>query len=99
MAKPPFPWIGGKEKIAPYILQTFPAKLARFAFPKQEPSRYARIFSFCIAISFPGPLSRSRRSNQRKKKGPLFPVREYGPLVYCFACFVLLERSPFCVLL
>ena len=34
-----------------------------------------------------------------KKKGPLFPVREYGPLVYCFACFVLLERSPFCVLL
>ena len=24
MAKPPFPWIGGKEKIAPYILQLFP---------------------------------------------------------------------------
>jgi len=33
MAKPPFPWIGGKEKIAPYILQTFPAKLAQYVEP------------------------------------------------------------------
>ena len=33
MAKPPFPWIGGKEKIAPYILQTFPPKLAQYVEP------------------------------------------------------------------
>ena len=33
MAKPPFPWIGGKEKIAPYILQTFPVKLAQYVEP------------------------------------------------------------------
>ena len=33
MAKPPFPWIGSKEKIAPYILQTFPAKLAQYVEP------------------------------------------------------------------
>ena len=33
MAKPPFPWIGGKEKIAPYILQTFPPKLVQYVEP------------------------------------------------------------------
>lgn len=30
MAKPPFPWIGSKEKIAPYILQLFPPKLTQY---------------------------------------------------------------------
>ena len=30
MAKPPFPWIGGKEKIAPYSLQIFPPKLKQY---------------------------------------------------------------------
>ena len=34
MAKPPFPWIGGKEKIAPYILQLFP--------PTEAGTPYAR---------------------------------------------------------
>ena len=33
MAKPPFPWIGGKEKIAPYILQLFPPKLKQYVEP------------------------------------------------------------------
>ena len=33
MAKPPFPWIGSKEKIAPYILQVFPPKLAQYVEP------------------------------------------------------------------
>ena len=33
MAKPPFPWIGSKEKIAPYILQLFPPKLAQYVEP------------------------------------------------------------------
>ena len=32
--------------------------------------------------SFPGPLSRSRRSNQCKKEGAAFPHPENGPLVY-----------------
>ena len=33
MAKPPFPWIGSKEKIAPYILQLFPPKLTQYVEP------------------------------------------------------------------
>ena len=33
MAKPPFPWIGSKEKIAPYILQLFPPKLMQYVEP------------------------------------------------------------------
>ena len=33
MAKPPFPWIGSKEKIAPYILQLFPPKLTQYVDP------------------------------------------------------------------
>lgn len=33
MAKSPFPWIGGKEKIAPYILQLFPPKLKQYVEP------------------------------------------------------------------
>ena len=33
MAKPPFPWIGGKEKIAPYILQLFPPNLTQYVEP------------------------------------------------------------------
>ena len=31
--KPPFPWIGSKEKIAPYILQLFPPKLTQYVEP------------------------------------------------------------------
>ena len=33
MAKTPFPWIGSKEKIAPYILQLFPPKLTQYVEP------------------------------------------------------------------
>ena len=33
MAKPPFPWIGSKEKIAPYILQLFPPNLTQYVEP------------------------------------------------------------------
>ena len=52
--------------------------LERFAFPKQEPSRYARIFSFCIVISFPGLYSR-RKGQCAKKKGPLSPSGNTAP--------------------
>lgn len=35
-----------------------------------------------------------------KKKGPLFPIRVYGLLTYCFLfCPVLIERSSFRALL
>ena len=33
MAKPPFPWIGSKEKLAPYILPAFPPKLRQYVEP------------------------------------------------------------------
>lgn len=33
MAKPPFPWIGSKEKIALYILQLFPPNLTQYVEP------------------------------------------------------------------
>ena len=33
MAKPPFPWIGSKEKLAPYILPAFPPKLRQYVDP------------------------------------------------------------------
>ena len=33
IAKPPFPWIGSKEKTAPYILQLFPPNLTQYVEP------------------------------------------------------------------
>ena len=47
--------------------------------------------------SFPGPLSRSRRSNQRKKEGAAFPHPEKRPLGVFSTCW--LGRTESCQLL
>ena len=33
MARPPIPWVGGKEKLIPFILQVFPPKLSQYVEP------------------------------------------------------------------
>ena len=63
MAKPPFPWIGSKEKIAPYILQLFPPKLTQYVEPfggsgavllalPPDPNRCAEIICHADGIHF-----------------------------------------------
>lgn len=63
MAKPPFPWIGSKEKLAPYILPAFPPKLRQYvepfggsgavllALPRFKPTGHLQRFGFGVGQS------------------------------------------------